>query len=296
MADRLFRPEAEGRFRPIEDLLEPVRAIRTGKLLAAAVLTLAVAALGAWLCLGSVTETVSVTGVVFPNAGVRKANAVQAGAVSEVLVRSGDTVQAGELLALIPDEDLLSQLDQARQAGSGPEELARLQAEYRLHSFITAPKSGIVRSIRAEGEYLDKGDQVAEITAMDPTDNNQSVVAYVPAGQAQRLETGMEVQVSPDYAPRERYGYLKGYLSEIGRHPVDRAYVEEYDSAYNLSAYIDPGESYLRVEITLLPDRDSESGFAWSNPEGSSLPLSVGVLCENQIVADRLTPLQWLLG
>jgi len=51
----------------------------------------------------------------------------------------------------------------------------------------------------------------------------ESVYCYMPLSASKRLSEGMKVQVSPDYAPREEYGYIYGNVLSIGDKPVTDA-------------------------------------------------------------------------
>ena len=54
---------------------------------------------------------------------------------------------------------------------------------------------------------------------------NTGVYCYVPIGTSKRLSPGMEVQVSPDYADREEYGYIKGSVVSVGSKIVTEDYL-----------------------------------------------------------------------
>ena len=47
-----------------------------------------------------------------------------------------------------------------------------------------------------------------------------AVYSFLPIDETRALSEGMSVRVSPDYAPREQYGYIFGTIISISRSPV----------------------------------------------------------------------------
>ena len=90
-------------------------------------LCLLIAAVGAvvWCFFGTVTRSVEVTGIVFPHYGIKQVNSQVSGIVSYLQVEVGEEVKAGDLIAIIPQQELLEQIEQARQQGDQAETTCR---------------------------------------------------------------------------------------------------------------------------------------------------------------------------
>jgi len=111
------------------------------------------------------------------------------------------------------------------------EAIERLMGAENLNEYIRATKPGawlalvalflvlfgvlfwvftgtISTTIRADGYLWAEG-------------GNEAVRTYLPLSHIKKMKLGMEVQISPDYAPREEFGYLLGTVSHIGQEAVD---------------------------------------------------------------------------
>ncbi len=231
------------------------------------------AAAAAWVCLGSVTRTVSLQGIAFPQSGIRRVVAWHGGAVQQVLCRVGDTVERGDLLAVLPREDLL----EAMRRGDGTEET---WGSYVEDSLIQAPVSGKISRVAAVGEVLAVGGSLAEIIEDDPFTSQSELRAYVPAEVAAGLLEGMEVQVTPQAASRVRDGFYSGFISRIGVFPRSRTQVGEELSGFQAPWGGGAEENLIEVRVSLV-----------GAPE-----LDTGTLCELTVVQRRATPLELLLG
>ena len=126
-------------------------------------------------------------------------------------VKVGDYVEAGQILAVIPQEDLIKQINEAKSAPNPDEDyIAQLIAEYESRSLVLSPVSGIVLSARRTDETVSATEVLATIVKLEKYADKHQVIAYVPMAAAQKLKEGMEVQVSPEFAPGKSTGLSTG--------------------------------------------------------------------------------------
>lgn len=291
----LFREEAYNNYSSMVNTTANVKTVRVGVLTAAIAVIVVFAAVMTWLFTGNITETVNVDGIVTTDGGNVGIYAEISGTVSDVFVWSGAKVEAGDVIAVIPNKDKLSEIEAMRKSGADEDEINRLKNEYYSVSFIRALKSGIVRSVISDGQYINTGDKIAEMTVVEDYANNNKIIAFIPSYSVQALSTGLDVQVSPDFAPREQYGYIKGYISDIGAYPRTKESILEEYGIDELKNIIDDDISYMSVEITLIPDSESVSSVKWSSPKGNSLNVDAGTVCTGSVVVKSCKPYQWLL-
>lgn len=100
----------------------------------------------------------------------------------------------------------------------------------------------------------------------------QRVYCYVPLSTARRLSEGMDVQISPDYASKEEYGYIRGTIIDVGEEIVSQEYL-----AYNfanpniLQPAIPAGnDNLVQVELSL---------GEWSSEKGKGINVTDGSKC-----------------
>jgi hypothetical protein len=119
-----------------------------------------------------------------------------------------------------------------------------------------------------------------------------SLYAYVPFTVSKRLSEGMTVQVSPDYAVREEFGYIYGRVAGIGSRVVDESYLtERYGGPAFVAGILPPASDGNYVEIRIELERDG-GNLKWSNPRGAGISLESGAFCTGVIVINERRPYQ----
>lgn len=297
----LFRDKPLAAAASPELLDQQAAIVRPGAWILLAALLCSVAAAGFWAWTGNISGGVRGNGIIFPATGVQAIFTQGAGFVENVLVREGDFVEQGQILLVIPSEALLKELAAGLQEESGQgengrgEAWERLSEEYERISVIRAPVSGTVQSVAAAGSLTEQGQRVAHIIPEDRLTNSKEVVAFVPFSISKKIRLGMEAQVSPAYAPREEYGYMRGYVSKVASIPSTGEMLQKTfgDNGYAKSLFT--GENPAEVRIMLHMDASSKNSFQWSNKKGEELTVETSTVCEVQIVTDIKRPIDLLL-
>jgi multidrug efflux pump subunit AcrA (membrane-fusion protein) len=291
MENGLFRKSPLERIASPERLNEAIKVINPGiwgVLLGCLALLLAAFF---WGIYGSIPDTVQAEGVIFPQNGVTAVIPTAGGRISDMRVKVGDFVEAGQIIAVIPQEDLIRQLTELK-GGARPDEkkIAALTGEYERDSLLISPVAGIVLSAKPVNATVSATEAVAGIVRQEKYADNRQVIAYIPNATAKKLKEGMEVQVSPDFAPREEYGYMYGNITAVGAYPVSE---EEVLAAVGSPQYAEgllPQGSCVEVRVTLTVDPDSPNKVKWSNPKGRELALSIGTGCRLLVVVKNYKP------
>ena len=118
---------------------------------------------------------------------------------------------------------------------------------------------------------------------------NEAVRTYLPLSHIKKMKLGMEVQISPDYAPREEFGYLLGTVSHIGQEAVDPETLAGFFENYGEIAGKQKGP-YYRVDFSL---EKTEAGLRWSHQKGAEITLENGAYCRALIVIQKRHPYQY---
>lgn len=297
---KLFRRSALDHIASPEQLDQQVRIVLPYHWIGVLAVFLLVAGVTVWALFGNINSTASMQGLVFPKAGAEQIFCRNQGTVGNVLYEIGETVQKGDIIAVIPDEALLKEIEAKKEAVAAAatqkeadaleKELEQLYADYEDHSIIRATNDGTVHNIVSSGELLEKGDQVANILVDSQYSNNRQIAAYVPLTVAKRLEPGMEVQICPSYISREEYGYMEGYISSIGEVPVTEDSLRKYYGNLEYVADILPSQSCVEILIGIQMDEDSENHFRWSNEKGEKVKVEAGTVCDIQAVVEKKKP------
>lgn len=271
----LFRKEAVDSVQRTFDTRQNLSALPMNIKLVAAVLTLCCAAFVIWMALGDLTQVLQVDGIIYSKSGQYSVYAPSHGTVSDLLVKTGDRVRAGDVIAVIYDPDALPDAQ---------------QVEFGRH-VVRTTRSGVITEVCTEGMGIDTGELLARMVSLNSSEDDQVVYAFIPAGEANLLKPGMEAQVSMRFAPREKYGYIEGYVSAIEDYTVSG---ERLNRSFDRDVAA-AGEAYHVAQITLLPDNDSPNGFRCSNAQGAALPVTLSSACSVDIVYGSQRPYEWLL-
>jgi len=170
--------------------------------------------------------------------------------------------------------------------------LERISSPDQLNEYLRVLNPGILiilagffAIILAVGIWAFTGiiPDTAKIDGIAFSNNNGglSVYCYLPISTAKRLSENMDVQISPDYAAREEYGYIYGKIQSIGNEPVsEQALTEKYGNLQYLQGIVPQG---IFVEVVISLEKDG-GNLKWSNKKGSEIGLEKGAYCSGLIV------------
>ena len=236
---------------------------RRAWLLLAAIALVIVAGL-VWTVFGRAPETITGRGMIVPTRGFVDVGTNGTDTVSDVLVDPGQPVRAGERLAVV-----------ISPSGTA--------------SDLVAPVDGVVATIVAkQGGISEAGSPVLTI---DPDADGNVAVAFLPAEQGARVQTGMPALVALASLPESQYGYITGTVTAVSRLPVtaDRVMLLVGGNEQLPSYFMSSG---LVVEVTVALDLDpaSPTGYAWTIGEGPDTQVTTGTLADVAVVLSDASP------
>jgi len=294
-SDSIFRKSSLERISSPEQLNEYIKITNPGVWAVILGCMALFVAVGFWSFFGSIPNSMQANGLVFPQDGVTAIIPVEGGRISDVQVKVGDFVQAGRIIAVVPQEELIMQINELK-AQSNPDlrKIKALLSEYERKSLIVAPVSGIVLNVMGVHETVSSTQTLASIVKQEKFANDKQIICYIPSSVAKNLREGMEIQASPSFAPREQYGYMYGYITSMGTYPVTENNVLATLGSAQYAQGLLPQGSCVEVRITLTPDPDSADKIKWSNKKGEEVNLSIGTNCNLLIITKKLKPYQLL--
>jgi len=119
------------------------------------------------------------------------------------------------------------------------------------------------------------------------TDNGEMIVySYVTIDDARRISEGMDVRISPDYAPKEQYGYIFGTVACVGETPVNTDSLRDIFGDDYKFLYVPTGNV---IEITVIPNL-ADGKIHWSTSRGMSVDVTVGSTCVVTVITEQRRP------
>ena len=122
-------------------------------------------------------------------------------------------------------------------------------------------------------------------------ENQEKVYCYVPIGTSKRLKEGMEVQISPDYADREEFGYINGKITSVGHNIVTDDYLmskfKEPQVVYPLFSNMAMTQNVVEIEMSL---------GEWSSKAGQEVEVVDGSMCNISAIIGGKKPYELIFN
>ena len=223
-----------------------------------------------WGFLGTVSDKVYYSGVVFPPEGTTDVSLPNRGMVRTIFVHSGDHVTQGQSVALISMDN--------------------------SYSIITSTVEGTVISTKVDNEPFEAFEPIISVVSGNPSGNRRSMlIAYIDNAGQRDLREGMAAQVWPEDEKRDEIGYVRGIVSRIDRYPVSESEVRQtLKNDQMAQRLLTPGVMMYQVQIELLPSPEDPSLYDWSFGQPDDVNMNVGTYCSVLTETRRRSMFQYL--
>ena len=219
-----------------------------------------------WSVLGTLPTTVTVRGIVSASENAGAYYSDYSGIVTDVSVKEGDKVSEGQTLLTVKGSD-------------GKE-----------HD-IKADCAGTVSRITAgSGQMLTVGTEAVRYAP--ESENEQVIVCYAPAEQAQKLNKGMKVLVFPSSADTDKYGHFEAQIVSVGKYTANTENMAFVTGRNNMLAdsFLQNGPVYAVICRIVSENGDPK----WSGKKDGAPRLSNGSLVSAKIVTAESSPISKL--
>lgn len=264
----------------------------------------------AWLFLGTVERLADGRGIVVRDSqyGIFEVAGTSGGKLAEVLVKEGDTVQAGQTIATFDRAELREKIDAAESLlaewkGKKNEDSGRSLAEVELDLRELKMKYQSGREVRSEraGRVVEvavgAGNVIAPgrtILRLESLSGDCEVLAYVSAFEGKKIKPGMMVRVMPATMRAHEGALLRGRVNYVSAYPVTRDYLaSEFGGNEKLADFLLEGGSAIEVDIDLLKD-PATGAYQWSSAKGSGARVESGLVVDAFVVLEEIRPISLL--
>jgi hypothetical protein len=271
MSRQIFRKVALERLSSPEQLDQLVKITTPSGWLALAALVILLLMLLAWAVLGTVPSQVSGPAILIPTGGIKNVASPFAGQVSELAVTAGQTVEEGQVVAMIA------------------------QVEGGEAAEVISPYTGRVLEVKVDDGYLVERGTTLLNMELTGDDVRLEAVMYVPLADGKQLTPGMSVQVAPSTVRPEVYGFMNGRVVSVGTFPSTYEGILRTLGSDDLVQALNVGTAPIEVHIELVPDGSTVSGFQWSSPEGPPTTVESGTLGTATVITGEQHPINFVL-
>lgn len=195
-----------------------------------------------------------------------------------------------ELKRLEADQQLVQQLE-TRQAALRDLELQirELSAQLGENVNVLSPFSGRVLEVLADrGSVVTPGTPVLSVEVLS---EDLMAVLFVPASAGKKVQKGMVVQVSPSTVKREEYGSMLGRVVWVAEFPSSARGMTRLLGNEALVTKLMTEGPPIQVNVALIRDPATPTGYRWSSSRGPSLKISSGTLASGGVVVKEDRPI-----
>lgn len=270
-------------------------------LVVACVLSLAVVL---WSIFGSFTEKADGVGLILDSAGVVNICHAQSGKLHTLMIKTGDYVHKGKLIARIeqPAQTADTQMTRYnidlatndRDAAQSVHQYNAKRQQEITQKNVYSSYEGIVDEVMVqEGNIISAGSPICSVR-ITQNRNELSGVFYISVDNGKRIEPNMTIQLAPNGVDTSQTGSLIGIVRSISQYPLSAEGVVKSVGNSQLAQHIlsSAGGAVMEIHFDLVKDKDSESGYLWTSVIGKHKPITPGSYCTGYIIIDRQPPIE----
>ncbi len=303
MGNSIFRQEALDKLASPEQLDQLMKITSPKAWLALFAIILIMISILLWSFFGSLPTKIYGQGILLNEGGVYSIKHHSSGQVIDVSFTTENQVDKGDVIARIELPELIEKIRSLQNAetvsdavggSDNPNELKKqieqLQNQLIYNSQIVTPINGRILEMNIkEGSVVRQGETIAVLEQIDKTTRLEAVL-YVPAEQGE-IQTGMEAHISPDNVAKEKYGFMMGRVTAVSQYPASNHSMMQTLENENLVSMLTRKGTQIKVEVDLIPDNSTQSGYKWSSPEGPPMTIAGGTLFQGSIIVKREKPI-----
>lgn len=270
-----------------------------------------------WGIYGALETTVAGSGIFINAGGVRDVIAAGNGRIIwNNGLKQGDTITVGQIIGQIMDPSLEPPIAAAQayidklqtykahtHQKSQQIDLEIASAEYKLHELelqkgvvtkVISPFSGQILELTANnGDYVTKDMQVLRVE--DRTQKLQAIIFLTAHTTVALIKPGMLVKVYPGAERQPELGYVIGTVSSVSDFPLSNTALSNLLGSHTLADYFFKNNPPYRVDVDLIPDPHTISGYKWSAAMDKSRKLTGGMMCSASIVISKQSPISLVI-
>ena len=223
-----------------------------------------------WGFLGTVSDKVYYSGVVFPLEGTSDVSLPNRGMVRTIFVHSGDHVSRGQSVALISVDN--------------------------SYSILTSTVEGTVISTKVDNEPFEAFEPIISVISGNEAQTQRTMlIAYIDNAGQRDLREGMGAQVWPEDEKRDEISYVRGRVMRIDRYPVSANEVRQtLKNEEMASRLLESGHMMYQVNIELMRSEQNPTLYDWSFGQPDDVSMNVGTYCSVLSETRRRSMFQYL--
>jgi HlyD family secretion protein len=199
-----------------------------------------------------------------------------------------------ELKRLESEQQLDQQIETRQTAIRDLElEIRELGAKMAENVKVVASQAGrVLEVLVSQGDVVNPGTPVLTLEVIS---QELLAVLFIPASSGKRVQPGMTVRVSPSTAKREEYGSIVGKVVWVSEFPsTQRGMTRLIGNEALVTKLLAEGPP-IQVNVSLVRDPATPTGYRWSSSRGPDLKISSGTLAAGSVIVEEYRPISLVI-
>jgi hypothetical protein len=279
----LYREKALSKLSSPEQLDQLIQVVNPKYWVMLSALAIVVIIFAISLIYGEVPITISGEGIIMNPKGIQGIIAEETGYIKNIAVSDNNMVVKDQVIAEIKPLSVNTEEDNAPETSN----------KKRQNVKVTSPDAGKLFAFWViDNDYVKSGDTIGVIET--PCSELEALI-FIPLFESKKIEPNMKVEISPSTINKENYGYLNGEVTEVGEYPLTRTSLMGYVRNTTLVDRFLDNSMPIKVNVKLLKNPDSPSGYMWSSGMGPKFKISKATLCSARIIVGEVKPISLFL-
>jgi HlyD family secretion protein len=172
-------------------------------------------------------------------------------------------------------------------------DISQLETQLGTTTEVNSTYAGRVLEVTATvGDLLSQGTRIVTLEAFEEP---IEAVIFIPAADGKKVQPGMRAQISPSTVKAEEYGFMIGEVESVSDFPVTPEGLRKVLRNDQLVANLTGHSAPIEVDVALLEDPETESGFQWSSSKGPPMKVFSGTICTASVTVEEKRPISYVL-
>lgn len=199
--------------------------------------------------------------------------------------------------ANLTQQDLQNSTIRTREIQEAKREITQIQQEIDSQSQIISKHTGKILELTVNpGQVINAGTRIATIDT-DSQEASLEGITFFPVQDGKKIESGMEIQITPQTVKRERFGGIVGTVTKVSAFPItSEAAAQKVGNPQIIAGLVSDREPVvIQISANLKPDEQTFSGFQWSSSAGPQLKISSGTTTSARVKVEERAPITFVL-
>ena len=159
---------------------------------------------------------------------------------------------------------------------------------------IKAVSEGVVTALSVQNlQIIGAGTEILKLKSLDVDD--MIVVFFVPLTDAKKFQPGMEVRLTPSTVNEQEFGHMNGKITSVASSLASTQEMRDRVGDDLMVSGLQQQGPSLEVIVTINRDKNTASGYEWSNKKGAEISIGDGTVINANVITDSKAPITKLL-